>query len=62
MLTAGSAVFIAASPLGQAFAALLALAVGLSLTLPAAVVFERWVDLPAIALARALRYRRVGAA
>ncbi len=58
MLTVGSAAFVAASPLGRFPAALAALAVGLSVTLVAAVGFARLVDQPAIAMAGSLRNRR----
>ncbi len=56
MMTAGCAVFIRAVNLGQGVAALAALAVGLCLTLVLSIAFERWVDQPAIAMAR--RFRR----
>ena len=52
MMTIGSMVFLFASPLGQHAAAIIALLAGLLVTLPLAILFERFVDLPAIALSR----------
>jgi hypothetical protein len=51
-LTVGSMAFLFVSPLGQRMAAVAALLVGLLVTLPIAVLFERFVDQPAIALSR----------
>jgi peptidoglycan/LPS O-acetylase OafA/YrhL len=52
MMTIGSMVFLFASPLGQHTAAIMALLAGLLVTLPLAILFERFVDQPAIALSR----------
>ena len=52
MMTVGSMTFLFASPLGQQIAAITALLVGLLVTLPLAILFERFVDQPAIALSR----------
>jgi peptidoglycan/LPS O-acetylase OafA/YrhL len=52
MMTIGSMVFLLASPLGQHAAAIAALLAGLLVTLPLAILFERFVDQPAIALSR----------
>jgi peptidoglycan/LPS O-acetylase OafA/YrhL len=52
MMTIGSMVFLFTSPLGQHAAAILALFAGLLVTLPLAILFERFVDQPAIALSR----------
>jgi peptidoglycan/LPS O-acetylase OafA/YrhL len=52
MMTIGSMTFLFVSPLGQPAAAITALLVGLVVTLPLAILFERFVDQPAIALSR----------
>lgn len=54
MMTIGSMTFLFVSPLGQQMAAITALFVGLLVTLPLAVLFERFVDQPAIELSRIL--------
>jgi peptidoglycan/LPS O-acetylase OafA/YrhL len=55
MITLGSLVFLSAQPLGADLPALLAVAAGLAVTLPLAVAFTRWVDAPAMRLARGRR-------
>ncbi len=54
MMTIGSMTFLFVLPLGQPAAAITALLAGLVVTLPLAVLFERFVDQPAIALSRLL--------
>jgi peptidoglycan/LPS O-acetylase OafA/YrhL len=54
MTVVGSMVFVLLSNLGQALAAIVALVVGLTLTMALATLFERWVDQPAIELSRAI--------
>jgi hypothetical protein len=45
--------------LGQGIAALIALLIGLCVTLVPSAIFERWVDQPAISASRRLRQRIV---
>ena len=54
MMTVGSMAFLFVSPLGLQVAAVAALLVGLLVTLPLAILFERFVDQPAIALSRVI--------
>ena len=52
MLRFGSAAFLAGLPYGHMAAGLLALIVGVAITLLAAIFFEKWIDQPAVSLSR----------
>lgn len=55
MISAGSAVFLAALPLGHITAAMFAVVVGLALTLGVAAWFEQYIDAPIVRLSRRLK-------
>ncbi len=55
LFTLGAAIFIWLQPLGLGFAVIVACLCGFAATISITVLFERWVDQPAIALSRRIR-------